>query len=322
MAQAKDSTMYRLSRDEYHLYFDPQEPPRLTVPPGSRILVETEDALFGTVQAETDGYSSLSDILEKLGGGNPVTGPIYIEGVEPGDCIATTIEHITPGPVTGNGWTGMTPGLGGLQSQYSLEPNLPRVTRICPIKDGIISLPTAKGVIEIPTAPFVGAIGVAPRGERRLSVWQGAEFLGNCDLPLNGPGATIVIRANVPGGLLSLGDVHAAQGDGEISGTAIECQGDVQIRVDRIPKDEAEYVDLPQVNTEQTIGSIACFNGVTVADLIRAAYIDVIRRMVSFHGFELQDAVMVATQTCRVTVGQMVDPTYCAAVTIDRKYLS
>lgn len=321
MTQVKDAIAYKLSRDQYHLYFDPLEPPRLTVPSGARVLVETEDALFGTVRSGGDGYRSLKDILEKLGGANPVTGPIYVEGVEPGDCVATTIESIVPGPVTGEGFTGITPGLGGLQSQYSLQPDLERVTRICSIRDGTVFLRTAKGVIEIPCAPFIGAIGVAPRGERRLSVWQGAEFLGNSDLPLNGPGSTIVLRANVPGGLLSLGDVHAAQGDGEISGTAIECQADVQIRVDRIPKEESQYIALPQVNTERTIGSIACFNGVHVADLVRAAYIDVIKRMVKYYGFELSDAVMVAAQTCRVTVGQMVDPTYCAAVTIDRTYL-
>ena len=83
---------------------------------------------------------------------------------------------------------------------------------ICPIEDGKVLFPTSKGTIEIPTAPFLGTIGVALAAERRYSFVQGADFLGNTDLPLNGIGATIVMRANVPGGLISFGDAHAVAG--------------------------------------------------------------------------------------------------------------
>src|SRR5262249_60504749 len=108
-------------------------------------------------------------------------------------------------------------------------------------------------------SPFLGTIGVAPRGERRLSYVQGPDFLGNTDLPLNGIGATIVMRANVPGGLVSFGDAHAVQGDGEISGAAIECQADVTVRLERIAASDSQYVALPQVNTTEFIGSLAAF---------------------------------------------------------------
>jgi amidase len=177
-------------------------------------------------------------------------------------------------------------------------------------------------VIEIPASPFLGTIGVAPAGERRLSYLQGAEFLGNTDLPLNGVGATVVMRANVPGGLVSFGDAHAVQGDGEISGAAIECQADVTCRVERIPQAEAQYVALPQVNTPEFIGSIAAFTGVNLGDVVRAAYVDVVQRLVQFHGFELGEAYLLACQTARVRVGQVVDPLYCAAVTIERRYIA
>jgi acetamidase/formamidase len=314
-------TLVRMTRDQIHFYFDANQEPAIRVPPGTRLVVETEDAHMGSIRSEADVYQSLAEVFEKLGGANPVTGPIYVEGVEPGDCVALTFEEIVPGAVQGQGYTVLTPGLGGLVSNYTLQPALEPRTVICPIREGKVLFPAGKGTIEIPAAPFLGTIGVAPAGERRLSFLQGSDFLGNTDLPLNGRGATIVMRANVPGGLVSFGDAHAVQGDGEISGAAIECQADVTCRIDRIPKAETQYVSLPQVNTPDFIGSIAGFTGVHLGDVVRAAYVDIVQRLVRFHGFELGEAYLLACQTARVRVGQVVDPLYCAAVTIERRYI-
>jgi amidase len=315
------TTLARLARDAIHLFFDPHEEPRIRVPSGTRLVVETEDAHMGSIRSEADVYASLGEVFEKLGGANPVTGPIYVEGVEPGDCVALTFEDIVPGAVQGQGYTVLTPGLGGLVSNYTLQPALEPRTVICPIRDGKVLFPARKGTVEIPLRPFLGTIGVAPAQARTLSYLQGADFLGNTDLPLNGIGATVVMRANVAGGLVSFGDAHAAQGDGEISGAAIECQADVTVLVERIPQADAQYVALPQVNTPEFIGSIAAFTGVHLGDVVRAAYVDVVQRMVAFHGFDLDDAYLLACQTAKVTVGQVVDPLYCAAVTIERRYL-
>jgi amidase len=311
----------RLERDRIHLYFDAKQEPAIRVQPGQRLLVETEDAHMGSIRTEGDVYQSLAEVFEKLGGANPVTGPIYVEGVEPGDCVALTFEDIVPGVPQGQGYTVLTPGLGGLVSNYTLQPPLEARTVICKIRDGKVLFPASKGTIEIPCRPFVGTIGVAPAGERRLSYLQGPEFLGNTDLPLNGIGATIVMRANVPGALVSFGDAHAAQGDGEISGAAIECQCEITAGIDRIPAAEAQYVALPQVNSPEFIGSIAGFGGVNLGDTVRAAYVDIVQRLVRFYGFELGEAYLLACQTARVTVGQVIDPLYCAAVTIERRYI-
>jgi amidase len=311
----------RIERDQIHFYFDAREEPRIRVAPGSRLIVETEDAHMGSIRTEDDVYQTLAEVFAKLGGANPVTGPIYVEGVEPGDCVSLTFEDIVPGPVQGQGYTVLTPGLGGLVSNYTLQPSLTPRTVICPIRDGTVQFPTTKGTVEIPARPFLGTIGVAPAGERRFSFLQGAEFLGNTDLPLNGIGATVVMRANVPGALVSFGDAHAVQGDGEISGAAIECQADVAVRIDQIPSAEAQYVALPQVNTPDSIGSIAGLCGVHLGDVVRAAYVDIVNRLVRFYGFELDEAYLLACQTAKVTVGQVVDPLYCAAVTIERRYI-
>ena len=189
----------RLSRDQIHLYFDPALEPAVRVESGARLVVETEDAHMGSIRSADDIYQSLAEVFVKLGGANPVTGPIYVEGVQPGDCVALTIEEMVPGPVQRQGYTVLTPGLGGLVSNYTLQPALDPRTVICPIENGIVQFPARGRVVEIPCRPFLGTIGIAPAGERRLSYVQGPDFLANTDLPLNGVGATIVVRANVPG---------------------------------------------------------------------------------------------------------------------------
>ena len=315
------SELRRLQRDQYHLFFDANEPPRMKVDPGETIVVETEDAHLGTIRNADTVYQSLADVFEILGGANPVTGPIYVNGVEPGDLIALTIEDMVPGPVQGQGYTVLTPGLGGLVSSYTLQDSLTPRTVICPIREGIAYYPTAKGEIPIPIAPFLGTIGVAPAGERRYSYFQGPDFLGNVDLPNLGIGTTIIMRANVPGALVSFGDAHALQGDGEISGAAVECQSDVTVRIERIPREEADYVALPQIATEATIGSIAAFSGVNLGDVVRAAYVDMTKRLTQSYGFTTEDAYNLLCLTARVRVGQVVDPLYSASVEIDRKYV-
>ena len=113
-----------MERDQIHFYFDAREAPRIRVAPGSRLIVETEDAHMGSIRTEDDVYQTLAEVFAKLGGANPVTGPIYVEGVEPGDCVSLTFEDIVPGPVQGQGYTVLTPGLGGLVSNYTLQPSL------------------------------------------------------------------------------------------------------------------------------------------------------------------------------------------------------
>ncbi|HEY0920888.1 acetamidase/formamidase family protein [Devosia sp.] len=310
-----------IRRDGIHLFFDPDEPPRLRVKSGDRIRVETEDAGMGSVRSERDVYASIGELFEKLGGANPVTGPIFVEGVAPGDCVAITIEDIVPGAVQHQGYTALTPGIGGLIGRYGLQDDLPPRTVICPIEDKIIKFPARGGFIDIPVSPFLGTIGVAPAQERRLAFSQGADFGGNTDIPLHGIGATLVFRANVAGALISLGDAHAAQGDGEIAGAAVECQADVTLLVERIAAADAHYVALPQVNTETFIGSVAGLGGVNLGDTVRSAYVDIIRRLERFHGFSRDEAYLLACQTAKVRIGQVVDPLYSAAVTIERRYI-
>lgn len=303
--------MKRLTRDCFHYAFDPSLPPALQVEPGESFWVETNDAHRGTITSEAVVYASLEDVLERLGGANPVAGPITVRGARAGDCLAVTIEEIVPAPRRGFGYTCTT---------ARVDPALRPETVICPIEAGAVTLRHARGEVAVPLRPMIGTLGVAPAGEPRPSFGQGADILGNVDIPELGPGATVVLRAPCDGGLLFLGDAHLAQGDAEIHRAAIETEADVRLSVSVLPSEHAEDVGLPQLNTTAFIGSVAPGPG-HLEDLIRAAYDDLARRLVVAHGFELADAYRLLGTVGRVTVGQVVPPVFSALATLERRFL-
>lgn len=98
---ATTSGLPRLRRDQIHFHFDPQEEPRIRVASGARLVVETEDAHMGSIRTADDVYQTLAEVFEKLGGANPVTGPIYVEGVEPETASRSRSRRSSRGPSRG-----------------------------------------------------------------------------------------------------------------------------------------------------------------------------------------------------------------------------
>ena len=114
---------------------------------------------------------------------------------------------------------------------------------------------------------------MAPAGEPVKAFLQRDDMLGNVDMPELCAGCTVVLRANVDGGMLSLGDAHLAQGDAEIHRSAIETQADVTLRITNLGADAVAYPGLPQINSAERLGSVAPGPG-HLEDLVRAAYDD------------------------------------------------
>ena len=279
--------------------------------PGEPILVETQDAHSGTITGPEVVYETLDDVMDRIGGANPVTGPIAIEGIHAGDCVEVHIKHVEGAPVTGFGYMNTPP---------TLHPSLEAETVICHRKGDRVEIPTARGPVSVPYRPFVGTLGVAPAGEPVLSFRQGAEFMGNVDLPEIAAGATVVLRAAVDGGMVSLGDAHLAQGDAEIHRSAIECQADVTLRFGRSDPSEAGFCGLSQVNTATRWGSVAPGPG-HLEDLVRAAYHDLALRLRHTGLFSLAEAYRLLGAAGTVRVGQVVPPVYSALAMIERRYV-
>lgn len=197
-------------------------PPALKIAPGETVHFETLDASSGQLTA-----TSTAADLEKLDLArvNPVTGPVYVDGAKPGDALKVSVLAFRP---SGWGWTGNIPGFGLLSDQFpkarlhhwSYDPGL------APAMYG----PGGR----VPLRPFTGTIGVAPAAPGLHSIIPPRNVGGNMDARDIAEGAELYLPIEVEGAIFSVGDTHAAQGDGEVCGTAIETPIDVTLKFELV----------------------------------------------------------------------------------------
>jgi acetamidase/formamidase len=314
--------MRRISRDQTTLFFDPHADPVAEIAPGEPVLVETADSLCGLIKRTAPQGFDIDDVLDRLGGACPVTGPIYVSGACPGSVLEIHIERIRAAPPVGQAWTGVFSGFGALtHERYSLQGPLEPATVLVPYTADTAHLPVGDKTVEIPLRPFLGTVGVAPRWERRMSFSQSPEYLGDVDIPDLTAGTTLILPIHAPGALLALGDAHGAQGDGEITGAAIEIEAEVELRCHVNDREQAGFVDLPQLNSDTYIGSIAGMQGNNLTDCARAGYRDLVQRLHRYYGTSVRDAYQLLGQVGRLRVGNMIDPFYSVLATVDRRFI-
>ena len=204
---------------------------------------------------------------------NPATGPVYVEGAEPGDVLVVDILDIN---IANQGVTTTLPEIGPLFDKVETR------TKIIPIKDG-------KAVfndIEFPVNTMIGVIGVAPK-EGSVPCGQWGFHGGNMDNKRIVKGTKLYFPVNVPGALFQLGDLHATMGDGEICGTGIEIAGEVTLRLDVIKQFPTER---PILETEDKWYTIA--NAVEYADALKLATEDMQKLIVNAYGWDATDAFL------------------------------
>ncbi|WP_420413085.1 acetamidase/formamidase family protein [Roseibium sp.] len=212
---------HTIHRCHTHFGWDRSIEPVQFAKPGERLLVECKDAAGGHF---TD-KSTLDDIATlRPECANPVTGPVFVEGADPGDALVVHIEAFVP---SGFGWTAILPGFGLLADQF---PN--PALKLWQYETGALQPAVYSDLAQVPLKPFVGTIGVAPQDPGTHSVIPPRRVGGNMDIRDLSAGATLYLPVEVPGALLSIGDTHAAQGDGEVCGTAIESAMDVVVSLE------------------------------------------------------------------------------------------
>lgn len=214
---------HTIHKHHHHFGWDNSIEPILSVVPGKTVEIETIDSSGGQLSAN----SSLDDLLQlSFDKVNPVTGPIFIEGAQVGDAVAVTFLDFQP---SGWGWTANIPGFGLLADQFT-DPAL----HIWEYDRQTMSPAMYGPGGKVPLKPFVGTIGLALNETGNHSIVPPRRVGGNLDIRDNSVGTTLYLPVEVAGGLLSLGDTHAAQGDGEICGTAIESPMIVSVKIDLI----------------------------------------------------------------------------------------
>jgi len=197
-----------VSRDQWHLKWDNSVAPIAHVASGDVVELDMLDA-----GCEQIGPSSTVEAIQTLDFDrvDQVNGPIYVEGAAPGDTLEIEIIDLQPADW---GWTASIPGFGLLADEFD-EPAL----RISRIVDGFVEF--APG-IRIPAEPFCGEMGLAPGQSGEFSTIPPYRHGGNMDTKHLTAGTRLYLPVEVEGALFSMGDGHAAQGDGEVCGTAVE----------------------------------------------------------------------------------------------------
>jgi acetamidase/formamidase len=289
----------------------PHDKPIAHVKAGETLILETEDACSGQVRKKGD-YRDRGTIPY----GNPVVGPIYVEEAERGNTLAVTIEEIEP--LIGQGVTHLSEFTESYITSVPvfkfMNVSVPRESRICPIKDGLVYFSDR---ISIPYQPMVGTIGVAPFLEAE-SISSGVlpgRHGGNMDIPEVAPGSTILFPVYHRGALLYAGDVHAVQGDGEVSGTAVEMPAKIKIRIDLL---KAGPISWPRIETEDEIISVATASaGRTLEDTIRIAYLELTLWMEEEYGLNRFEGLLLCCQVGKIRVGNL----WSIAAKIEKKYI-
>ena len=214
---------YTIHGRHHHFGWDNAFAPAEKVAPGSTIFFECLDSSGGQLSPE----STVEDIAKlDFARINPVTGPIFVDGAEPGDALKVTIEEFKP---SGFGWTANIPGFGLLADDFK-EPAL-TIWKY----DASTLEPALFGKHgRVPLKPFAGTIGNAPAEKGLHSIVPPRRVGGNLDIRDLAAGTTLYLPVEVAGALFSVGDTHAAQGDGEVCGTAIESPMNVVLTLDLV----------------------------------------------------------------------------------------
>jgi amidase len=289
-------------------------PPVARLKPGDILETNTVDAFGNAIQKP-------GDTLSMVKGDNALTGPFYIEGAAPGDTLAVKILDLQ---VDGNQGVGaFAPGFGALnETSYTpmLHTPLPEKIWFYPI-DHATNTATFKALdsdfsVKIPLHPFFGCIGVAPaNGEARNAIVP-AEFGGNMDAPEVSVGNTLYLPVNVAGALLYMGDGHAAMGDGEVAGTAIEVPLRTRLQVDVI---KGQKINWPRFENDNAIMTVGIYR--PLDDCLRIAFTELVGWIHNDYGLSEFDAYELLSKVARIHLDEMVDPNYVIVASIDKKFL-
>jgi len=292
---------YTIHRHHHHFGWDNSIVPAQKVAPGSTIEFECVDSSGGQLSPD----STVADIaaldFSKI---NPVTGPIYVDGAEPGDALKITIEGFKP---SGFGWTANIPGFGLLADDFK-EPALNLwhydATSLAPALYGKNA--------RVPLKPFAGTIGNALAEPGLHTVVPPRRVGGNLDIRDLAAGTVLYLPVEVAGALFSVGDTHAAQGDGEVCGTAIESQMNTVLTIDLV-KDAR--LKMPRFTTPGPVTRHLDAKGYEVttgigSDLMEGAkaavsqMVDLLSRQ---HGMDPVDAYMLCSVCGDLRISEIVD---------------
>jgi acetamidase/formamidase len=292
---------HTIHNHQCHYGWNNANTPALRIAPGDSIEFNTVDASGGQLSAT----STVADLAQlDFGKINPVCGPVYIDGAEPGDAIKVTLLEFGP---SGWGWTANIPGFGLLADQFK-DPALHIWTYDAKTLAPALFGPGGR----VPLKPFCGTIGLAPAEAGQHSIVPPRRVGGNMDIRDIATGTELYLPVEVKGGLFSVGDTHAAQGDGEVCGTAIESPCTVAVKFELV---KGANLAFPRFTTPGPVTRHLDVKGYEVAtgigpDLFegaRAAVSGMIDLLTKRYNMSAVDAYMLCSVCGDLRISEIVD---------------
>ena len=276
----------------------PHNPPVATCQSGDTVIFETRDCYDDRLRG--DGYVHEPEkALE-----NPATGPLFVEGAEPGDVLKVEILEIELGDY---GVMVDSPGEGVTGCAVTEE-----TTTILPVRDGSIYF---NEKLSFPIDPMIGVIGTAPDTDTVMTHTPGSHG-GNMDCNKIVEGSTLYLPVNVPGALLSMGDLHALMGDGEVMICGLETGGEVTVTVEVV---KGFPMPTPALACRGKFYSIQSAN--TLDQASRKASRAMLKFLQQVTPMDVHDCAMLLSLVGDLSVCQIVDPQLTVRMGIDQSIL-
>lgn len=278
--------MIRINSSKSVLKMSPLNQAVATIEAGEAVVFETLDCFSNHIRREDQLFSSVGwDVI------NPATGPLYINNAVPGDILKVEIVDIK---LDEQGVMTTAPNLGVLGKLVSGE-----VTKIVPIRNGKAIF---NEKIEIPINPMIGVIGTSPKTEEIPTGTPGTHG-SNMDCKRIVKGSVLYLPVNVPGALLSMGDIHAVMGDGEIVVCGIEISGEITVKVNVIKNASLPLPMLVEGGSVMTIASAE-----TLDEAAKMATINMHKFLCDELNMNVDEAGMLLSALGDLRICQVVDP--------------
>ena len=288
--------MKKLTRDNPIYILEPGMHPAITIDSGEDLLVETWDAFEGIRDPHELEVKSLK---------GPATGPIYVNGAEPGDSLK--VDFISISPKEGAAHMVM-PGRGFLYEDF--DEGYPTVMQI---SDGNVVLPSG---VKLPMCPSMGVVATTPTYPQCTATDSGP-YGGDIDMKELVEGSSIYLPVFVPGGLLALGDCHAVVGAGAVAGTGAECSSDTHIRV---TVEKGMNINSPRAITPDYF--VVLSHGEELGPAMKQAVRDMVDFLVSEKGLKPYDAYTLCSLAGDIRVSRTFRPISPVKMMLSREALN
>lgn len=293
--------MMVVNRKSVIYQFGPDNRPVAKVKPGEAFIVETDDCFKSQIKSETDLVTSID--FSRI---NPATGPVEVEGAQPGDILVVGIMNIEVGDT---GFMVTIPDRGAFGKRIR-KP----LTKVVPIEKGMFRF---NSTLSFPVRPMIGVIGVSP-GDRFVPCGEIGDHGGNMDAKVIRDGAKVYFKVLQEGAMVAMGDVHAGMGDGEAVICGVEVISRIEVRVDLLHS-PAFVPSRPVVELGDSFITIG--HGLTLDDAAQTALDDMLTLIQYKTAMKSEEIAMLISAVGDLRVCQVVDPQKTARVEMPKSIL-